>query len=126
MSSRRRTGRATTGTRNAVAALAAVMLVAAACTTDHGTSTTANATGSGYRATIRRTTDGVPHITSSTVEGVLYGQGWASSEDHACTLADQVLKVEASPCRAMQRGTSGNVNSALTSEAKASRPAARV
>jgi acyl-homoserine-lactone acylase len=46
-----------------------------------------------FQATIRRTTDGVPHITSTTVAGVLYGQGYASAQDHACTLEDQVLKV---------------------------------
>ncbi len=46
-----------------------------------------------YEATIARTTDGVPHITGANIESVLYGQGYASGEDYACTLADQILKV---------------------------------
>jgi acyl-homoserine-lactone acylase len=46
-----------------------------------------------YAATIRRTADRVPHISGATLADVAYGQGWASGEDHACTLADQVLKV---------------------------------
>lgn len=47
-----------------------------------------------YTATIRRTTDGVPHITGANSESAFYGQGYASAEDYACTLADQILKVK--------------------------------
>ena len=47
-----------------------------------------------YEATIRRTTDGVPHINGDTIEDVSFGQGYANAEDHACSLADQVLKVQ--------------------------------
>ena len=47
-----------------------------------------------YEATIRRTTDGVPHISGDTVDDVSFGQGYANAEDHACSLADQVLKVQ--------------------------------
>ena len=47
-----------------------------------------------YEATIRRTTDGVPHITGDSVADVVFGQGYANGQDHACTLADQVLKVQ--------------------------------
>src|SRR5689334_20619368 len=81
----------------ALAALAALVVIASGCTDNSGsnaTSTTAVGSAGRYEATIRRTTDGVPHITSKTVEGVLFGQGWASSEDHACTLLDQVIKVQ--------------------------------
>ncbi|RLE26604.1 MAG: acylase [Actinobacteria bacterium] len=46
-----------------------------------------------YEATIRRTTDGVPHIIADDLASVAYGQGWVSNEDHGCTLADQVLKI---------------------------------
>ena len=46
-----------------------------------------------YEATIRRTTDGVPHITGESIEDVAYGQGWVSGADHGCTLVDQVIKV---------------------------------
>jgi acyl-homoserine-lactone acylase len=48
----------------------------------------------GYGAVITRTADGVPHIRARDLEGVLFGQGWASAEDHPCDLVDQVLKVQ--------------------------------
>ena len=46
-----------------------------------------------YEATIRRTTDDVPHISGDNLEDIAYGQGWVSAQDHGCTLADQVIKV---------------------------------
>jgi acyl-homoserine-lactone acylase len=46
------------------------------------------------RATIRRTEDGVPHITGPDVASVQFGQGYASAEDRACDLADMVLTVK--------------------------------
>jgi acyl-homoserine-lactone acylase len=46
-----------------------------------------------YEATIRRTTDGVPHIVGNDLSDVTYGQGWVSNEDHGCTLVDQVIKI---------------------------------
>ena len=45
------------------------------------------------KVTIRRTTDGVPHIIGDNLESVSYGQGFVSAEDHGCTLVDQILKV---------------------------------
>jgi acyl-homoserine-lactone acylase len=47
-----------------------------------------------YRATIRRTSDGVPHVLAADLASVFFGQGWASGEDYTCTLADQMLKVQ--------------------------------
>ena len=47
----------------------------------------------GYAAEIRRTTDGVAHIKADDFRSVTFGQGWASAQDHGCSLADQVLKV---------------------------------
>ncbi len=47
----------------------------------------------GYSATIRRTEGDVAHITADSLRNVAFGQGWASGEDRACDLADQVLKV---------------------------------
>ena len=46
-----------------------------------------------FEVTIRRTTDGVPHIAGPDIASVAYGQGWVSAEDHGCTLVDQILKV---------------------------------
>ncbi|MEZ5322257.1 MAG: penicillin acylase family protein [Microthrixaceae bacterium] len=77
-----------------MAALAASMV---GCSSDRSatesTTTVRAADSDGYRAEIRRTTDGVPHITASDLGSVVFGQGWASGEDYSCTLADQILKV---------------------------------
>jgi acyl-homoserine-lactone acylase len=90
--------------RNAlIVALSCVALLATACTTDdpdegsNGTGdpdgTTVLGEGSAYEATIRRTDGGVAHITADDLTGLSFGQGWASAEDRACDLADQVIKV---------------------------------
>ncbi len=46
-----------------------------------------------YEATIRRTEAGIPHILAADVPSVAFGQGYAFAEDHACTLADQIVAV---------------------------------
>jgi len=53
----------------------------------------------GYRATIRRTEGGVAHITADNLANLSFGQGWASGEDRACDLADQVVKVNGERAR---------------------------
>ena len=68
-------------------------LPATTTTTIPSTTTTTTIVPSRYDATIRRTTDGVPHISGADLESVTFGQGWASAEDHGCSLIDQVLKV---------------------------------
>lgn len=99
-------GSSTVGTlrRAAIALLAvAIASVLPACSDDAAKQGEGHATtvGSGdhYRATIRRTTGGVPHITGDTLRDVAFGQGWASGEDRSCDLADQVLKVRGERAR---------------------------
>jgi acyl-homoserine-lactone acylase len=46
-----------------------------------------------YQAKIQRTSYGIPHITAADLGSAGFGQGYAFAEDHACMLADQVLKV---------------------------------
>ncbi|HET6582973.1 MAG TPA: penicillin acylase family protein [Nannocystaceae bacterium] len=46
-----------------------------------------------YRAEIRWTTYGIPHITGDDVPSVLFGQGWAHARDAGCIVADQIVKV---------------------------------
>jgi acyl-homoserine-lactone acylase len=77
-------------------------LMAAACTTDSNTAPpdgstplAGSAVGDGtWKATIRRTTDGVPHIVAGDIGSLTFGQGYASAEDRSCDLADQVVKIK--------------------------------
>ena len=76
------------------------------------TTTTTTLVPPRYEAVIRRTTGGVPHIAGDTIADVAYGQGWASGEDHGCTLIDQVLKVTSTRSAALGPGAEGeNVDS---------------
>jgi acyl-homoserine-lactone acylase len=76
------------------------------------TTTTTTLVPPTYEATIRRTTDGVAHITGDTATDVAYGQGWVSGEDHGCTLVDQILKITSGRAKALGPGTAGeNVDS---------------
>ncbi len=99
-------------TARAAATVAAVVvgLVASSCTDDGPWSAvpyrrerpvpiTAGEDTGRYAATITRTEDGVAHITGPTIEDVSYGQGWASGEDRACDLADQVVRINGERAR---------------------------
>ncbi len=95
-------GRSPRTTASVCALALAAALLAGACSSgddrdDSGSgpsSTVEVAAGpEGYAAEIRRTTDGVAHIKADDFRSVTFGQGWASAQDHGCTLADQVLKV---------------------------------
>lgn len=68
---------------------------------------TTEAVGSGdtYQATVRRTTDGVPHIVGDTLPDVTFGQGYASGEDRTCDLADQVVRIRSERARWFGPGT---------------------
>ena len=71
------------------------------------TTTTTTLVPARFEAEIRRTTNGVPHITGETPADVAYGQGWVSGEDHGCTLIDQVLKVTSTRSAALGPGAEG-------------------
>ena len=57
----------------------------------------ASAAGKGeaqrLRATIRRTTYGVPHITAHSLRGLGFGFAYAFAEDNICTIADSYVTV---------------------------------
>ena len=105
--------------------LVALLLAAGvtSCTADgnkaakSGRDVSAKNVGSGdrYRATIRRTTDGVPHITGMTLADAAFGQGWASGEDRSCDLADQIVKIRGERAKFLGAGESDvNINSDVT------------
>ena len=112
----RRSIRAWTG-----AALAAGMLsTAVACSDSESPSADSapvgtevdNVDSGPYEATIRRTSDGVPHIVADDLRGVFFGQGYASAQDHGCSLADQMLKVQSRRAAALGPGMSdANIDS---------------
>lgn len=52
-----------------------------------------------YEATIVRTNGNVAHITADDLPSLAFGQGWASAQDRACDLADQVLKINGERAR---------------------------
>ena len=65
-----------------------------------------------FQATIRRTTDGVPHITGRNRGDLAYGQGYVSGGDYGCTLLDQILKVRGERSVVLGPGANGeNVES---------------
>lgn len=66
-----------------------------------------------YRATIRRTAHGIPHITAANLGSVGFGQGHAFAQDHACSLADQIIKVRGERARFFGAGPS---NAHITSD----------
>lgn len=46
-----------------------------------------------YRAVVRWTSHGIPHVLADDVPSAIYGQGYAFAQLNGCVLADQVLKV---------------------------------
>lgn len=46
-----------------------------------------------YRATVRRTAYGIHHIVADDVGSLGFGQGYTFATQHACILADQIVKV---------------------------------
>lgn len=63
------------------------------------TVTTPSSDDGQYAATIRRTTGNVAHVVAEDLPSLSFGQGWASAEDRACDLADQVVKINSERAR---------------------------
>lgn len=94
--------------RTAAGLLAGLVLVSGAvgCSDDDAEGGGGDVVGEGddYQATIRRTDGGIPHISGDSLADVSFGQGWASGEDRACDLADQVLMVTGQRARWLGAG----------------------
>ena len=85
-------------------ALAALLLIAA-CSDDGSSGNTSSSAAPstdaattteavpGYSAQITRTEFGIPHIVADDWGSLGFGQGYAYSQDRACTLIDQIIKV---------------------------------
>lgn len=46
-----------------------------------------------FKATVRRTTAGIPHVKADTLGGMGYGYGYVFAEDNLCILAEEILTV---------------------------------
>jgi len=44
------------------------------------------------QANIRRTENGIPHISASSLEGAAFGVGYAQAQDNVCILAESFVK----------------------------------
>ena len=55
--------------------------------------------GQPLRATIRRTTDGIPHILASNWTSLGFGYGFAFAQDNLCTMANDYVTVQAQRSR---------------------------
>src|SRR5688572_2636499 len=52
-----------------------------------------------YRATIRWTSHGVPHVRATDAGGLGFGQGYAMARAHVCVMADQYVRVRGERAR---------------------------
>ncbi|HKK02470.1 MAG TPA: penicillin acylase family protein [Gammaproteobacteria bacterium] len=64
---------------------------------------------SGPVATIRRTTNGVAHISAENLESAAFGQGYAQAEDLVCYLADAFVKARSERAKYFGPGP-GNIH----------------
>jgi acyl-homoserine-lactone acylase len=94
---------------------AALLLLAAACA---GQGPSGGSAANGYEVTIRRDGHGVPHVLAHDWGSLGYGEGFAFAQDHACTLADQVVRARGDRARYFGRGErDAHLNSDLVVQA---------
>jgi acyl-homoserine-lactone acylase len=68
-----------------------------------------------YKASIRWTSYGIPHIEGQDIPSVAYGQAYAYARDGACILADQIVKVRSERAKYFGPGEMGkNLDSDFT------------
>ncbi|HTJ40440.1 MAG TPA: penicillin acylase family protein, partial [Kofleriaceae bacterium] len=60
-----------------------------------------------YHATVRWTSDGVPHVTADDWGSLGYGQGWALASLHLCEVEDQVVRVRSERAQYFGPGDGG-------------------
>ncbi len=80
--------------------LAVALVALAGCTASQA----ATSAGQHFKAEIRRTAYGVPHIKADDFGGIGYGFGYASAEDNLCEILDRMLTVTATRARYLGPG----------------------
>jgi acyl-homoserine lactone acylase PvdQ len=58
----------------------------------------------GYKARIRRTSFGIPHIEATNLASLGFGEGYAQAEDHLCAIAEQVIEARGQRAKYFGRG----------------------
>jgi acyl-homoserine-lactone acylase len=72
----------------------------------------------GYKARIRRTSFGIPHIEAADLASLGFGEGYAQAEDHLCTIAEQVIEARGQRAKYFGRGPrDGYLNSDIVVKA---------
>ncbi|MGB6056441.1 MAG: penicillin acylase family protein, partial [Burkholderiaceae bacterium] len=84
--------------RSPLWAAASLALLLTACggssnTTSPGGDTPVNPPVAVYKAEVRRTSFGVPHVKADNEKGLGYGIGYAFAQDNFCVLADMIVTV---------------------------------
>ncbi|SFN26798.1 penicillin acylase family protein [Marinobacter pelagius] len=62
-----------------------------------------------FEATIKRTTDGVPHITADNLASAAFGHGYAQAQDNVCLLAEAIVKARSERAKYFGPGD-GDIN----------------
>ncbi len=86
-----------------------------------GGGTEGGSAGGGYKAEIRRTAHGIPHIEAEDEKGIGYGVGYAYAQDNFCLLAEHFVTVRGERSRYFGAGDApeagqGTLASNLTSD----------
>ncbi len=63
--------------------------------------------GTDFPATVRWTSDGVPHVTADDLGSLGFGQGWAAASLHLCEIEDQVVRVRSERAQFFGPGDDG-------------------
>lgn len=82
---------------------ASATLLAAAMSACGGGGAGSDAT-QGFRAEIRRTAHGIPHIEAANEKGIGYGVGYAYAQDNFCVLAEHFTTVQGERARHFGEG----------------------
>lgn len=62
-----------------------------------------------FEATIRRTTNGVPHVKADNLASVAFGAGYAQTQDNVCLLAEAIVKARSERAKYFGPGP-GDIN----------------
>lgn len=81
---------------------------------DAGPADTGTMMPASYRATIQRTSYGIPHITADDLGSLGFGVGYAAAKDYGCVLLDQLVRTRSERAKVFGPGPNdANISSDL-------------